>query len=165
MSNNARSTRWATQRVGGDSGIRKRVSILNRFHRRSALHEKRKSAASIASSSKSNPKTPTAANAVGTDEQEKGEPRSIYCNIPLPEHMLNDEGHPRTEYVRNKVRTAKYTPLSFVPKNLYLQFQNVANIYFLIIVILNVSLAIASAASPLTPWTVFSHLWFKQRRT
>ena len=53
--------------------------------------------------------------------------------------MIDDEtGAPIKQYARNKIRTAKYTPLSFIPKNLYFQFQNVANIYFLFIVILGV---------------------------
>ena len=47
---------------------------------------------------------------------------------------------PLYHYARNKVRTAKYTALSFIPKNLWLQFHNIANIFFLIIVILNVSI-------------------------
>ncbi|KAI8065869.1 hypothetical protein BC940DRAFT_320202 [Gongronella butleri] len=47
-------------------------------------------------------------------------------------------GHdePLQVYVGNHVRTAKYTPLTFVPKNLFEQFRNVANLYFLFLVIL-----------------------------
>lgn len=66
--------------------------------------------------------------------------RKIYVNMPLPYDMLDDDtGLPATEYPRNKIRTTKYTPLSFIPKNLFYQFQNVANIFFLFIVILGVS--------------------------
>jgi phospholipid-translocating ATPase len=39
-------------------------------------------------------------------------------------------------WVSNRVRTAKYTPLTFIPKNLFEQFRNVANLYFLFLVIL-----------------------------
>ncbi|KAI9281989.1 hypothetical protein BY458DRAFT_429509 [Sporodiniella umbellata] len=39
-------------------------------------------------------------------------------------------------FVSNRVRTAKYTPLSFIPKNLFEQFRNVANLYFLFLVVL-----------------------------
>ncbi|SCV04284.1 LAMI_0H14884g1_1 [Lachancea mirantina] len=62
--------------------------------------------------------------------------RSIYYNMELPETMLDEEGKPATHYARNKIRTTKYTPLSFLPKNIFLQFNNVANIYFLVMIIL-----------------------------
>ncbi|KAI9284134.1 hypothetical protein BC943DRAFT_338398 [Umbelopsis sp. AD052] len=39
-------------------------------------------------------------------------------------------------WVSNRVHTAKYTPLTFIPKNLFEQFRNVANLYFLFLVIL-----------------------------
>ncbi|KAK9473226.1 uncharacterized protein V1510DRAFT_393138 [Dipodascopsis tothii] len=64
--------------------------------------------------------------------------RRVYVNLSLPETELDDEGKPLARYPRNKTRSAKYTPLSFVPKNLYYQFHNVANIYFLFIVILSI---------------------------
>jgi phospholipid-translocating ATPase len=38
--------------------------------------------------------------------------------------------------VRNKVRTSKYTIITFIPKNLFEQFRRAANIYFLALVIL-----------------------------
>lgn len=38
---------------------------------------------------------------------------------------------------RNKIKTTKYTLLSFLPKNIFEQFHRFANIYFLFIVILN----------------------------
>lgn len=63
--------------------------------------------------------------------------RAIYFNQPLPDSEKDPEtGHLLYEYPRNKIRTTKYTPLNFIPKNLYHQFHNVANIYFLFIVIL-----------------------------
>lgn len=48
--------------------------------------------------------------------------------------MLDDD--PIRRYVRNKVRTSKYTPITFFPKNLFEQFRRVANMYFLLLVIL-----------------------------
>ncbi|ODV89990.1 hypothetical protein CANCADRAFT_26222 [Tortispora caseinolytica NRRL Y-17796] len=62
--------------------------------------------------------------------------RVITVNLPLPEHHLNEKGLPSALYARNKIRTSRYTPLNFVPKNLFYQFHNIANIYFVIIVIL-----------------------------
>ncbi|KAG1457835.1 hypothetical protein G6F46_009262 [Rhizopus delemar] len=57
--------------------------------------------------------------------------RKIYVNMKVPEEDLEE-----TNYVSNRVRTAKYTPISFIPKNLFEQFRNVANLYFLFLVIL-----------------------------
>ena len=62
--------------------------------------------------------------------------RHIYFNRALPNHLLDEEGFPITHYARNKIRTTKYTPLTFIPKNLMFQFKNVANVYFMFIVIL-----------------------------
>jgi len=70
---------------------------------------------------------------------EEGGRRTIYFNMDLPKTARDEEGHPIASYPRNKIRTAKYTPISFVPKNLWYQFHNVANIYFLFIIILSVS--------------------------
>ena len=64
--------------------------------------------------------------------------RTIYFNQPLPPEAKDEEGHPLVQYKRNKIRTAKYTPISFLPKNLWLQFHNIANVYFLFIIILSV---------------------------
>ncbi|GAA5939061.1 uncharacterized protein JCM15063_004409 [Sporobolomyces koalae] len=50
-------------------------------------------------------------------------------------------------YERNKVRTSKYTLISFLPKNLAEHFRRIANIYFLALVILQV-FPIFGAASP-----------------
>ena len=43
----------------------------------------------------------------------------------------------RFEFAGNSIRTAKYSVLSFLPRNLFEQFHRVAYIYFLIIAILN----------------------------
>lgn len=62
--------------------------------------------------------------------------RNIYFNQPLPQDMLDEDNKPLANYPRNKIRTTKYTPLTFLPKNILLQFHNFANIYFLILIIL-----------------------------
>jgi phospholipid-translocating ATPase len=64
--------------------------------------------------------------------------RTIFVNLPLPPDLLDPSGNPIPRYVRNKVRTSKYTIITFLPKNLYEQFRRVANIFFLIMVILSV---------------------------
>jgi len=73
-------------------------------------------------------------------EDDEGEgPRKIFFNMSLPADAVDENGHPTRHYKRNKVRTAKYTPLSFVPKNLWFQFHNIANVYFFALIILSVS--------------------------
>ncbi|CAH6723659.1 phospholipid-transporting ATPase Dnf1p [[Candida] jaroonii] len=63
-------------------------------------------------------------------------PRTIYVNQDIPDSMKDKTGHPAFSYAKNKIRTTKYTPLTFIPKNLAFQFRNAANAYFLILVIL-----------------------------
>jgi phospholipid-translocating ATPase len=63
--------------------------------------------------------------------------RNIYVNMELPSSEFDDNGKQiKHHYASNRVRTAKYTPLTYIPKNLFEQFRNVANLYFLFIVIL-----------------------------
>ncbi|KAG0144851.1 hypothetical protein CROQUDRAFT_94523 [Cronartium quercuum f. sp. fusiforme G11] len=76
-----------------------------------------------------------------------GNRRSVYVNLVLPTGQTDRNGDPLAKYVRNKVRTTKYTIISFLPKNLFEQFRNVANIYFLILVIFQV-FPIFGAATP-----------------
>ncbi|KIY47695.1 phospholipid-translocating P-type ATPase [Fistulina hepatica ATCC 64428] len=64
------------------------------------------------------------------DAQVQGERRAVHVNIPLPpapglnnHQYLDPKGEPAVRFVRNKVRTTKYTPLTFIPKNLYEQFR------------------------------------------
>ena len=64
--------------------------------------------------------------------------RTIYVNTPLPSSAKDRKGEPLMRYVRNKVRTSKYTVITFIPKNLLEQFRRAANIYFLAMVILQV---------------------------
>ncbi|KAG8948486.1 hypothetical protein FRC04_009694 [Tulasnella sp. 424] len=73
--------------------------------------------------------------------------RRIFVNVPLPLELQASNGDPSTNYVRNKVRTSKYTLLTFVPKNLYEQFRRVANLYFLVTVVVQVW-PIFGAAAP-----------------
>ncbi|KAI9245704.1 hypothetical protein BDA99DRAFT_447769 [Phascolomyces articulosus] len=57
--------------------------------------------------------------------------------MELPSREFDEKGKRKNKLnVSNRIRTAKYTPLSFIPKNLFEQFRNVANLYFLFLVIL-----------------------------
>ncbi len=73
---------------------------------------------------------------ISSNNDNNSQERSIFINLPLPPYMLDEHNLPIIQYPRNKIRTTKYKPLSFIPKNLLLQFKNVANIYFLFLVIL-----------------------------
>lgn len=58
-------------------------------------------------------------------QKREAHPRDVYSNAP--------EQNAHGRYMRNGVHTTKYTLLSFLPKNLWEQFQRAANVYFLII--------------------------------
>lgn len=68
----------------------------------------------------------------------KHETRTIFFNRSLPLLMLDPKtGKASANYPRNKTRSAKYTPLSFVPKMLTKSFTtDYANSYFLFLIIL-----------------------------
>ncbi|XP_077232823.1 phospholipid-transporting ATPase 1-like [Tasmannia lanceolata] len=57
-------------------------------------------------------------------------PRLIYINDPK---RTND----KYEFTGNEIRTSKYTLITFLPKNLFIQFHRVAYLYFLAIAGLN----------------------------
>lgn len=62
--------------------------------------------------------------------------------------------HDGLKYCDNAVSTSKYTLLSFIPKSLFEQFRRLANVYFLIIIVL---LLLGTYTplfqAPLTPYT------------
>lgn len=135
------------------SSANKRKSLLDRMqHHRttSSASEKRRSGAGAPEQNPGGddgqddqdvkPTGDATARSDDGDEDDK-ESRQLYFNMPLPDDML-EEGHPAVEYPRNKIRTAKYTPLSFIPKNLWFQFHNIANIFFLFLIILGVSTSV-----------------------
>nr|XP_033341873.1 probable phospholipid-transporting ATPase VA [Megalopta genalis] len=62
--------------------------------------------------------------------------RTIVPNHLVPPKTPRSQ-HPNGKRVDNRVRTTKYTVLSFLPRNLLEQFHRVANLYFIFIVLLN----------------------------
>ncbi|GAO14526.1 hypothetical protein UVI_02032370 [Ustilaginoidea virens] len=142
--------RWATRKMTVKSSSHKRLSLLNRMQQHHQQHHQHKRTQSEKSPSagdgneapEAGPPSPHAdehGNQQVADEDESDEEqdstRMLYFNLPLPDNLL-DDGTPIQTFSRNKIRTAKYTPLSFIPKNLWFQFHNVANIFFLFLVIL-----------------------------
>ncbi|CAD6502732.1 BgTH12-05322 [Blumeria graminis f. sp. triticale] len=135
--------RWATQRLNNKNGGRKRGSIIGRLvHRNSQHNEKRDSISPDFTGTdlqdieeQGGPDEDSMEVTEGLPRQGEG-PRKIYFNLHLPPDALDEEGLPRVQYRRNKIRTAKYTPISFIPKNVWFQFHNVANVYFLFLIIL-----------------------------
>ena len=137
--------RWATRKLTVRSGGQKQASILERIQRGASTTEKKRvSAISEAreqgTTDDDDTVTPNEqSDAKSTNSGSDGNGRTLYFNQPLPPELKDEEGNPLTSYARNKIRTAKYTPLSFIPKNLWFQFHNIANIFFLFLVILVVS--------------------------
>ncbi|XP_074523859.1 phospholipid-transporting ATPase VA [Halichoeres trimaculatus] len=61
--------------------------------------------------------------------------RTVHANL-LYDHAKGEE-NPNRHYANNKIKTTKYTVLSFLPKNLFEQFHRFANVYFVFIALLN----------------------------
>ncbi|KAI9179413.1 hypothetical protein H9P43_004733 [Blastocladiella emersonii ATCC 22665] len=62
--------------------------------------------------------------------------RHIHVNSALPAAALDANGRPLMHFPGNEVVTSKYSLLSFLPKNLFEQFRRLANIFFLLLIIL-----------------------------
>ncbi|EMC94436.1 hypothetical protein BAUCODRAFT_74066 [Baudoinia panamericana UAMH 10762] len=148
--NPVKRIRWATQRVTGRKGLQKRKSIFNRHNARQNGSEKKRE------SNGTDPELQkTEEDAQNGEAGEEGEGsasgnkagRTIYFNVPLPSFARDEDGRPLQHYKRNKIRTAKYTPISFIPKNLWFQFHNIANVYFLAVIILS-GFSIFGATNP-----------------
>ena len=126
--------RWATHRAKGHKADKKRQSLIDRLHhKRTGPDEKKRHSAGEEGTMSANDDESSSA---GSEDTDAG--RRVYFNLPLPPDERDEDGVPKARYARNKIRTARYTPLSFIPKNLYFQFHNVANVYFLFIIILGV---------------------------
>ncbi|KAL1023401.1 hypothetical protein UPYG_G00040350 [Umbra pygmaea] len=61
--------------------------------------------------------------------------RTVHSNLLYDRAKAED--NPNRHYADNKIKTTKYTLLSFLPKNLFEQFHRFANVYFVFIALLN----------------------------
>ncbi|KAJ2611096.1 phospholipid transporting ATPase [Coemansia sp. RSA 1365] len=84
-----------------------------------------------------------------------GQARKIYVNMSMPADAFDARGRP-PPYAPNHIRTAKYTVLSFVPKNLLEQFRRAANIYFLFLLILQFIPAVTTGMPGLSALALFT---------
>ncbi|KAI9018410.1 hypothetical protein DFJ74DRAFT_677213 [Hyaloraphidium curvatum] len=57
--------------------------------------------------------------------------RRIFVNLPQPDSFLDAAGFPSVQFPSNEVSTAKYSIITFLPKNLWEQFHRIANVFFL----------------------------------
>ncbi|KAG0217940.1 hypothetical protein BGX33_009102 [Mortierella sp. NVP41] len=69
----------------------------------------------------------------------KKESRRVFVNIPPPAQYLDKNGLPKFTFGSNRINTAKYTTLTFLPKNLFEQFRRVANMFFLFMAIIQLT--------------------------
>ncbi|XP_050716966.1 phospholipid-transporting ATPase IF-like [Eriocheir sinensis] len=79
----------------------------------------------------------------------RGQPittRTVLVNGRPPENLPEPLKIPK--YVNNQIKTSKYTWINFLPKNLFEQFRRIANFYFLLVTI--IQLSIESPVSPMT---------------
>ncbi|TPX13888.1 uncharacterized protein E0L32_005588 [Thyridium curvatum] len=123
-------SRWATRKLTVKSSNLKRLSLLGRANGKNASAEKKRASGGTESLRNNDAAETESVNS------EAAPPRTLYFNQPLPDDLKDEHGDPITHFTRNKIRTAKYTPLSFIPKNIWFQFHNIANIFFLFLVIL-----------------------------
>ncbi|KAH9818620.1 putative aminophspholipid translocase [Melampsora americana] len=72
-------------------------------------------------------------------------PRQVWINLPLPNTAWKSDKHDQPIigkplsswlYPSNQIRTAKYSLITFIPRNLLEQFRRIANVFFLVLVIL-----------------------------
>lgn len=106
-----------------------------RSEQRAEKRRKRKRSRFFRKSAEKKKPEPTPVDAAPSTEI-PGERRNVYVNYPLGVLEVDVHGEPVARYERNKVRTTKYTILTFIPKNLYEQFRRVANLFFLTLVVL-----------------------------
>ncbi|KAJ2856508.1 phospholipid transporting ATPase [Coemansia erecta] len=121
----------------------------------SAAHRKKPSSSWIKRLFMSKRRKAAAAASADSSFGELGEERTVYVNVNPPKTTLDTHGRP-PQYPPNQIRTAKYTPVSFIPKNLFEQFRRAANIYFLFLLILQFIPAVTTGMPGLSALALFT---------
>lgn len=99
-----------------------------------------------------------------------GHTRTVRSNLqppPSAEDAAAGAAQGARHVADNRLQTTKYTALSFLPKNLFEQFQRLANVYFVFIALLNFAPAVNAfqpglALAPvlfILAVTAFKDLW------
>lgn len=74
--------------------------------------------------------------------------RSVLVGHNAWHDTITDDSHEEFPYPDNRVCSSRYNILTFLPKNLFEQFQRIANFYFLCVAI--VQLFTGTSVSPVT---------------
>lgn len=67
----------------------------------------------------------------------EGRTRTVRSNLQPPPGAEDPAAKGARHLADNRLKTTKYTALSFLPKNLFEQFHRLANVYFVFIALLN----------------------------
>jgi phospholipid-translocating ATPase len=131
------------------SAIAESIQSEARAQRRQSMRRKRSLFFRNKNGDKKRPRSTTSASASSAPPSKEvpGVRRNVYVNHPPTAMEIDHDGEPIARYVRNKVRTSKYTIFTFIPKNLYEQFRRVANLYFLALVVLQGTFYICLSAA------------------
>jgi hypothetical protein len=76
--------------------------------------------------------------------------------IPREFYVNDEKTNEQYQFPDNSVKTSRYTLLTFLPLNLFLQFKRIANFYFLVCVLLQM----IPGVSPFSWWTITLPLVF-----
>ncbi|XP_031625300.1 phospholipid-transporting ATPase IG isoform X2 [Contarinia nasturtii] len=107
-------------------------------------------------------------NCDSNDATQKGTSSSVSITTPTPSTkskrgLFRTKPHKKNKTKRpianNRVKSTNYTLITFLPKNLWEQFQRIANFYFLIMTILAIIIEICGE-SPVSKWTSLIPLIF-----
>eukprot|EP00039_Didymoeca_costata_P029275 m.23933 g.23933 ORF g.23933 m.23933 type:complete len:1186 (+) comp7556_c0_seq2:349-3906(+) len=79
----------------------------------------------------------------------KSKERVVYCYPRRTGALSSENPNYKGRYTHNRVSSCRYTAYTFLPKNLFEQFQRAANFYFLCMM----AIALVPGLSPITPIT------------
>ncbi|XP_070539119.1 phospholipid-transporting ATPase IF-like isoform X5 [Ptychodera flava] len=93
------------------------------------------------------------ADALGVSSPPPPEQRTVFVNHKRPPDTA--EEFVLQKFPSNRITTSKYTAWNFLPKNLFEQFRRIANFYFLIVGVVQLTID-----SPVSAWTTLLPLLF-----